>query len=181
MSAFDSFMTNEVILYRQDGTSQSFKCNIQSTGITIQDPSIKVTEGDEIHHVNPAGVNEVYEVDEVIYNTPENFPKDMHHISIKYTKVGSKKHKNQNSGNTYNLVNSNLAINSDNTSQENAITIDLSEVVINDPEVIQKVNELQEELNKENKDQSKIKRILIFLLSKAPDVLISITTGLLIK
>jgi len=179
MSVFDRLMSNDVTIHRQDGTTQDFKCNIQDGGITIQDTTIKVTEGDKIHHKNPAGVNEIYKVDEVIYNTPQALSKDIHHISIKYTKVGSKKDI-ESSRSTYHLVNSNLSIGSPNASQGNSIAINIDNVEINDPEVVDKLNELQQELSKTDKDKSKIHNILNFVMDKAPDVIIGILTNILI-
>lgn len=177
MSSFDIFMNNEVTLVRKDGTSQKFKCNIQSKGISIQDVTIKVTEGDEIHYFNPAGLEEVYLVDEVMYSTP-SFAKDMHHIAVKYTKKGSKKDLEKSSQN-YHLINSNLAINSTNLNQTNNI-IKVENLTINDPEVLQKVNELNLELSNPQKDKNKIGDIIQFIISKAPDVVIGILVNLLV-
>lgn len=172
MSAFDRFMTNQAIIHRQDGTEQEIMCNIQRSGITIQDVSIRVEEGDEISTINPAGVQEVYLVEHVIYHAPKNFSKDMHHISIEYSKRGSlQKEKNTNQ---YTLNNSSLAIDSPNTIQKSGLVIDLSDIEISDSKIKSTVKILQEELGKTNRDRKKIKTLLENLISKAPEIIINI-------
>ncbi len=178
--SFEQSMDKKILIKREDGTEQEANANIQEGGITIQDPTIRITEGDRIYHNNPAGVEEVYEVDRVTYNTSEIMPTNLHHISIRYTKVGSRKHM-QHSRPTYNLVNSNLSINSPNSPQGNTVNIDIEELEINDPEIISKLEELQTELKKQNRDESKVRSILKYVADKAPGILVSIATAIFVN
>lgn len=173
MGALDRFMTNKAVVHRRDGSKQEILCDIQREHITIQDVTVRIEEGDEIHTVNPAGIEETYFVQHVLYRASAVMPKDLHHIVVEYSKAGSLM-SNKNNTNQYNLNNSSLAIGSSNIVQKSGFNFDFSGIEIKNPEVASTINVLQEELARKDKDKEKIKGLLNTILLKAPEIIISI-------